>query len=145
MHRTIYIVLWRESWREKNPANKPKGEYLITFPKAWIIKLRDWILYSMKFCLRKRWRSHPSVTDSSIGTEALPSQRMLACTQTVLLCFFSIIGERAIANANRANEHGARERKIKNVCRHLWEKRGLLSPSSMSTPHHFHRRVRSAD
>ena len=31
---------------------------------------------------------NPSVTDSSIGTEALPSQRMLACTQTVLYVSF---------------------------------------------------------
>ena len=30
------------------------------------------------------------------------------------------------------------ERKIKNVFRHLLKKRGLLSPSPMSMPHHYH-------
>ena len=43
------------------------------------------------------------------------------------------------------NERGARERKIKNVCRHLWEKRGLWTPSPMSTPHHYHLRVRDTN
>ena len=37
----------------------------------------------------------------------------------------------------RARKQSVRK-KIKNVSRHLWEKRGLLSPSSMSVPHYYH-------
>ena len=48
-----------------------------------------------------------------------------------IFCLFENIGE-------AASEALAPERKIKNVCRHLWEKRGLLSPSLTSTPHHYH-------
>ena len=40
----------------------------------------------------------------------------------IALFFFLIIGERVRANAKRNNERGAQERKIKNVCSHLWEK-----------------------
>ena len=54
-----------------------------------------------------------------------------------LFVLFKNIGERS--------ERGARERKIKNVCRHLWGKRGVFSPSPTSTPHHYHLGVRSTN
>ena len=66
----------------------------------------------------------------------------LACTQK--LFYFSFRSFRKHRRA-RENERRARERKIKPVCRHLWEKRGLLSPSAMSTTHHYHLRVGSTN
>ena len=42
----------------------------------------------------------------------------------------------ARASARHQNKGGAQERKEKNVCGHLWEKRGLFSPFRMSKPYH---------
>ena len=39
------------------------------------------------------------------------------------------------------SKHQRARKKNKNICRHLWEKRGLLSPSPMSTPYHYHLHV----
>ena len=48
----------------------------------------------------------------------------LACTQTFYVSFRSF------------QKHQGARKKNKNICRHLWEKRGLLSPSPMSTPYY---------
>ena len=78
----------------------------------------------------------------------------LACTQTLFYFSFRSFrkhrrasegSERARTSSARENERGARERKIKPDCRHLWEKRGLLSPSAMSTTLHYHLHVRSTN
>ena len=52
----------------------------------------------------------------------------------VVLFFFSFFPKTSASLRARENEHGARERKIKNACRHLWEKWGLLS---FFFPHHY--------
>ena len=56
----------------------------------------------------------------------------VACTQICFIFLFVLfknIGELASK---------AWEKKRKNVCRYLWEKRGLLSHSFMLTSHHYH-------
>ena len=56
----------------------------------------------------------------------------VACTQICFIFLFVLfenIGELASK---------AWEKKVKNVCRYLWEKRGLLSHLFMSTSHHYH-------
>ena len=56
----------------------------------------------------------------------------VACTQICFIFLFVLfenIGELASK---------AWEKKKKNVCRYLWEKRGLLSHSFLSTSHHYH-------
>ena len=60
---------------------------------------------------------------------------------TDVLFFLSVIS-RTQAKRGHENECRARERKIKNVCRHLWRKKGLSSPSPMSKPYHYHLCVR---
>ena len=62
----------------------------------------------------------------NMNIEANP---FIACTQTLLYFPFVLF--------KNIGEHAVWERKIKNACRHLWEKRGLWSPSPMSTPHHY--------
>ena len=61
---------------------------------------------------------------------------------TDVLFFFSVISSTR-AKRGHENERRVQERKIKNVCRHLWQKKGLLSPYPMSTPDHYHLLVRS--
>ena len=67
-----------------------------------------------------------------LGTSGFDHEKCrLPCTQT--LFYFSFRSFRRHLRA-RKNERGARERKIENVCRHLWEKWGLLS---FFFPHHY--------
>ena len=47
----------------------------------------------------------------------------IACTQTLFYFSFSSFRKDRRAKRARENKRGARERKIKNVCRHLWEKK----------------------
>ena len=77
-----------------------------------------------------------------------PNLLRISLYTDVVLFFFSFFSKTSAssrAKRTRENERRARERKIKPVCRHLWEKRGLLSPSAMSTTHHYHLRVRSTN
>ena len=83
------------------------------------------------------------MTGRSRDTQNYCKRNNLACTQT--LFYFSFRSFRRHQRVREQSERGARERKIKNVCRHLWEKRGFLSPSPMSTPYHYHLSVRSTN
>ena len=107
----------------------------------WVFQLRD------SSGARSPWRSAEIMKfemseNLMIVNINLHFWRLIACTQT--LFYFSF---RSFRKHRRAceNERGARERKVKNVRRHLWGKRGLLSPSPMSTPYHYHLRVRSTN
>ena len=84
----------------------------------------------------------PTTHDIQLHSKSTQCSVLNSCKQT--LFYFSY---RSFQKHRRAleNERGARGRKIKNVYRHLWGKRGVLSPSPMLTPHRYHLRVRSAD
>ena len=91
------------------------SDFLFTFSANLIsIHLLFSILISFRFLSRTIF-----LTNLSLYTDVV----------LFFFAFFSKTSANSRAKRARKNERGARERKIHNVCRHLWEKRGLLSPS----------------
>ena len=90
------------------------SDFLFMFSANLIsIYLRFSILISFRFLSRTIF-----LTNLSLYTDVV-----------YLFVLFENIGE-------FSSEARARERKIHNVCSHLWEKRGLLSPSPPPPPPH---------